>query len=419
MNSTNKEFFIAAAPLFLIIFIDSMGLGLVFPLLNAIIIDPTTHFFTHYVSPNFRNFIFGSTIGIFMLAWFFGASILGDLSDQIGRKKALLICLIGAFVGYFLSAIGVILKSYSLILIGRIVAGFTAGSQAIAQAAIVDISTPEHKARNLGLILFFMSLGFLFGPLIGGFLSNQAIMPWFNFAMPFYFAAAIASLNALLLWLFFKETFKQTAPIKIKLHHAIEIFISAFTNKKVRALSIIFLIMIFGWSGFYSFISLFLLKTYHFSPMDVALFMATMGVGFGIGTGLLVDFCANRVSLRMNVIAGLSLAAICALIIVLAPYVLAAWLAIVPLCLAIAIAYSILLTIFSNQVDADSQGWIMGITGALMAFGFGINAVFVGLLADFSPKVPLIITALGLIISAMLMYFYHGANDIPRVKSHS
>src|SRR5579872_201741 len=91
---SGKKFFIAAAPLFLVLFIDSMGLGLVFPILNALVFEPTAHFIHADLTKNIRNLLYGVTVSIFMFCWFFGAAFLGDLSDQIGRKKSLMICLL-------------------------------------------------------------------------------------------------------------------------------------------------------------------------------------------------------------------------------------------------------------------------------------------------------------------------------------
>lgn len=413
--TSNKKFLLAASPLFLILFIDSMGLGLVVPLLNELIINPDSGFFTG-VSTNWRNFIFGSTMGVFMLCWFFGASFLGDLSDQIGRKKSLMICLVGAFLGYLLSALGVLVDSFTLLLAGRMIAGFTAGSQAIAQATIVDLSHPEHKARNLGLILFFISLGFIFGPLLGGLFSDQNLVPWFSYTTPFYFAALLSLLNLVLLWFLFHETFYKTGKVTIKLHHAINIFVSAFRHEKIRTLSFTLLIMVFGWSGFYSFISMFLMREYNFNTLNISLYMALMGLGFGIGTGFLVDYCTKLFSLKNNVLYGSIIGCIAALVTVAIPSPLFAWLAVLPLAMAMAIVYSVLLTIFSNQVDADSQGWIMGITGAIMAAAFGINGIVVGVLADFSPKIPLIITVIGLGLTAILTHFFHNGKKIKPIS---
>lgn len=404
MKTTNdtRSFFLAAAPLLLIIFIDSMGLGLVFPILNALIIDPNSHFLSPLVSETSRNFIFGCVVSVFMLCWFFGAAYLGDLSDQIGRKKSLLLCLVGACIGYLTSAFGVMIDSLALLVIGRIIAGFTAGSQVIAQAAIIDLSTPENKSRNIGSILFASALGFILGPLIGGFFSSSQMFSWFNFSTPLYFSAFISFLNAALLWILFRETFISKNKTSIKLHRAISIFISAFQNHKVRSLSIILLIMIFGWSSFYSFISMFLLKRYSFTTTNIDYFMALMAVGFGFGTGVLVNYFNKYLSLKTTTQLGLIIASLCFLITALTDKPIFAWLCVFPAGAAIALAYSTLLTAFSNQVDEDSQGWVMGITGSISAFAFGVNGFLVGIIANVSPVAPLLISASCVAVSFLL-----------------
>ncbi|HSW93608.1 MAG TPA: MFS transporter [Gammaproteobacteria bacterium] len=407
---TQQNFFVAAAPLFLVLFIDSMGLGLVFPILNALVFEPTAHFIHADLTKSVRDILFGVTISIFMFCWFFGAAFLGDLSDQIGRKKSLMICLLGAVVGYVLSAVAVIFSSYGLLLLGRIVAGFTAGSQSIAQAAIVDISEPAHKARNLGLILFFTSLGFALGPMIGGVLSDANLVHWFNYAMPFYFAATVSLINSILLWKLFHETFFHEHKIRFKLYHAIEIFVAAFKDEKIRELSIIMLVMIFGWSGFYSFISMYLFHTYHFTALQTGFYMGLMGAGFGIGTGFLVDWVTKRFSLKQCMMMGCLLAALGTVLTITAPAQIYVWFDVLIVSIAIALAYSAILTIFSNQVDADSQGWIMGITGSIMAFAFGLNGLLVGLLASVGPKMPMIVTAACLTLAAVLMKFLFREN---------
>src|ERR1700733_3216111 len=101
--SSRNNFLIAAAPLLLILFIDGMGLGLVFPILNNLIVDTHSHFIAASLSEHARDLIFGVIVAIFMLSWFFGAPYLGDLSDNIGRKKSLMICLIGQEIGYLIS----------------------------------------------------------------------------------------------------------------------------------------------------------------------------------------------------------------------------------------------------------------------------------------------------------------------------
>ena len=83
-----SNFFAKASPLLLVLFIDAMGLSLIMPILNVLIFDPQAHFLSAAVTTPFMHTImYGFIIAIFMLCWFFGAAILGDLSDYIGRKN--------------------------------------------------------------------------------------------------------------------------------------------------------------------------------------------------------------------------------------------------------------------------------------------------------------------------------------------
>ncbi|MBT8506531.1 hypothetical protein B1F79_02900 [Coxiella-like endosymbiont of Rhipicephalus sanguineus] len=133
----------------------------------------------------------------------------------------------GSFLGYLLSVFSLVIHSLVFLILGRVIAGFTAGSQPIVQAAIVDVSSEEHKARNIGLILLSISLDFIIGPIIGGVLSDSRFVNWFGFSTPLYFSSLISLFNAFLLCCLFKETFKQTGKVRIRFHYAVNIFISA------------------------------------------------------------------------------------------------------------------------------------------------------------------------------------------------
>lgn len=408
------KFFAAAFPLFLVLFLDGMGLGLVFPMLNSILIDPAASFLPPATSDEMRNFLYGLTVGIFMICWFFGAAILGDLSDTIGRRKSLLICLLGGFLGYFFSALGVVFRSMTILIIGRLIAGFTSGSQAIAQAAIVDLSTPETKNRNIGLILLAVSIGFIVGPMLRGILSSSTLVSWFSFSTPFYFAAVLSLLNAVFLYFFFKETFVKKGKVVIHFHHAIQIFISAFKHPKIRFLSLFFLFFILGWSNYYTYISMFLFKRYGFSPLEVTFFMALLGLGFSIGFGFLPNYSAKKLGLKGSVILGIVVGAFSILITVAASKASYAWLTVIPIGIFISVAYSNGISLFSNQVDAESQGWVMGITGSIMALCFGVVGLLSWLINKFSPGAPLVISYILLFLSALIVYFYQRVKQIHR-----
>ncbi len=402
---SNHKTLAAFMPLFLILFIDGMGLSLLFPVLNSIIIDVHSNFLPAAASESTRNFLYGLTVSIFMICWFFGATILGDLSDKTGRKKALLICLVGAFAGYLLSALAVVGQSLSFLILGRVIAGFTAGSQPIAQAAIIDISPPEHKARNIGLILLAIALGFTIGPVIGGFLSDNKFVSWFSFSTPLFFASLISLLNAFLLCGLFKETSTHAGKIRIRLHQAISVFISAFQHEKIRLLSVILLVMIFGWSNFFTFLPMFSLKRYSFTPLETSLLLAVMGAGFSIGFAYLIDRLVKHWDLKVIVTYSFWATAVGILIIIFMQHPLILWLLVGPIGVFIAVGYSALITLFSNLVNDNEQGWVMGVTGSVMALCFGITALSTGYLADFGANFSMYLAALGTGLSGFLMFF--------------
>lgn len=347
-----------AAPLFLVIAIDSMGLGILFPILSAMLISHSAHFLPGSTSNFLRELIYGVTIGIYMIAWFFGSAMLGDLSDLMGRKKSLMICLIGATLGYVISAIAIGFHSIVFLIVGRVLAGFTAGSQPIAQAAIVDVSSPENRARNIGYILLAVSVGFVLGPIMGGVLSNNQLVSWFNFATPLYFAGILSLLNCVVLYFSFHETFTRTKKIKIRLHYAIQIFIEAFKSKAIRMLSLVLLIETAGWSEYFTFVSQFLLRRFHYTAIEISFFIAVLAVGFSIGFGFLVNPISKRFNLKSAVITNLMIAALLCLITAMMHVVAVIWIGAVLIGMSVALLYSLLITIFSNQVSAAEQGWV-------------------------------------------------------------
>lgn len=404
--TTNKNFFASAGPLLLVLLIDGMGLGLVFPILNGLLFN-SPFLAKTLASPALQNLVYGAIVGIFMFCWFFGAAVLGDLSDKIGRKKSLQICLFGSFLSYLLSAFAVSFSSLSLLILGRIVAGFTSGSQPIAQAAIIDLSTPETKTRNIGYILFALSLGFILGPLLGGLLSDPSIVSWFNYSIPFIFAASISLLNMVLLAWLFNETFvTKCTTLKVNPYQAVHIFVSAFKHDQIRNLSILFFLFIFGWSSFYSFIAMFLLKIYQFTPTQVSLYMGLMGVGFGIGNGYLSNHFAKRFPLQINFIWSTLMTAILIIILLAMNSLLMTWILIAPIATTVSIAYTSILTLFSDQVDETSQGWVMGVTGSILAFVFGLNGIVVGIIASWNDFLPISIAAGFLLFTGLITYFY-------------
>lgn len=402
-----KFHFIKLLPLFLVIVIDSMGLGILFPIMSDLLINPHTPFLPAMTSGFTRELLYGITVGIYMIAWFFGSAILGDVSDGIGRKKSLMICLLGAGFGYVISAGAILAHSLVFLIIGRVIAGFTAGSQPIAQAAIVDVSTDDTRARNIAFVLLANSLGFLIGPFCGGILSDVNLVSWFNDATPLFFAGILSFFNCLLLYFAFHETFTKLRAVKVRMTYAVSIFKDAFASKRIRMLSVVLFIETVGWSDYYTFISQLLLRRFHYSVTEISFFLAVMAAGFSVGFGFIVDFCAKRFPLKKSAVISMLIAAGFFIVTAVSPSAMPLWIIVICVGLTASVYYSLIITLFSKQVRDDEQGWVMGITNAVGALSFGVSAISTGFAADFGPAVPIYLGALMLFCAAFILNRTH------------
>ncbi len=391
-------------PLLLVLFIDSMGMGLFFPVLSSLIIEPSLHFLAGDYSIEKRQFIYGVIISVYMFSWFFGAAILGDVSDFIGRKKSLLICLGGAVLGYIGAGLSIALHSIALMIVGRLIAGFTAGSQAIAQAAIVDISDAGNKSRNMSWMVLTLSLGFLMGPIIGGILSSPQLVSWFDYTIPMYFAAFISLLNMVLLSYLFNETFIPTKKFVLNWFRAIEVFISAFKHHGVRNLSVVLLFMEIGWGAYFSFIVTFIVSLFHFTALQSGLFLSLVALGFSSGSGIIVPLCLKLMSLRRAIVINFIIAAAMIFAMVITQSLHIALLAAFVVGANIAVGYSNLLTLLSNQVGPEEQGWVMGMTGSVGALCFALTSLLGSVVSFLGLSAPMIIGAIALLAGGITLW---------------
>jgi DHA1 family tetracycline resistance protein-like MFS transporter len=168
---------------FVIVFIDLLGFGLILPLMPY-------YAETFGATPT----VVGLLVASYAAAQLIGAPVLGRLSDRFGRRPVLLISIFGTFVGFLLLGFA---HSLWVLFAGRILDGLTGGNISVVQAYITDVTDEKGRARGLGLIGAAIGLGFIIGPAAGGTLSV-----W-GYAVPAFVAAALSFLNwiAIFIWL--------------------------------------------------------------------------------------------------------------------------------------------------------------------------------------------------------------------------
>src|SRR5262245_34622192 len=163
------------------VFIDMVGIGIAIPVLPVLVGAYTA-------SREMQAYWNMVLMGAYGLMQFLCAPMLGAISDRFGRRPVLIAAIIGLGIHYFLIAIS---PNLIVMLIARLIGGITGASFSVANAYLADITPPEQRAKNFGLIGAAFGLGFICGPMLGGLLGG------IDLHLPFYVAAGISLLNAI------------------------------------------------------------------------------------------------------------------------------------------------------------------------------------------------------------------------------
>ncbi|MBK8684005.1 MAG: MFS transporter [Bacteroidetes bacterium] len=358
-----------------------------------------------------RTFIFGLLIASFPLAQFFGAPLLGAWADKAGRKKVLTMSLIGTLIGYILFAIGVHQHWVWLLFAARILDGFTGGNISIAFSAISDVSTPETKTKNFGLIGMAFGLGFIIGPYIGGKLSDPNLVSWFNFETPFWFAAILCLVNIILVLRFFFETLKTPSTKRIDLLQGFRNIGAAVNKPHLRKIFLVVFLVTFGFSIFTQFLQVFLIQKFSFSQSDIGDYFAFIGICIAITQGFITRLISKRLKPDMAVSIFMFTLAI-ALVLILFPgqsmylYLLS------PL---IAVSQGVmspnLQTIVSNSGGPQEQGEILGMNQSVQSLAQGIPPIVAGIVVSINMYLPISLAAAFTLMAWFAFYIYRQSKN--------
>jgi MFS transporter, DHA1 family, tetracycline resistance protein len=172
--------------IFLIVFIDLVGFGMILPLLP---------FYAESFGANAE--IVGLLATAYAAAQFIGAPILGRLSDRFGRRPLLLVSVLGTAIGFVIMGLA---GSLIVLFASRLLAGLTGGNISVAQAYITDVTDEKNRTKGLGMIGAAFGLGFIIGPALGGAMSGG------GYALPAFFAAGLAAFNLLAIFFVLPES---------------------------------------------------------------------------------------------------------------------------------------------------------------------------------------------------------------------
>src|SRR5580765_8957709 len=375
------------------ILIDTLGIGILGPILPQLLGNPNS---PHYLlgkdaAIGSGYVMFGFLVGIFPVMQFFATPILGQLSDRYGRKPVLALSLAGTALGYFLFATGIVIKNIPLLFAARALDGITGGNLSVAQAAIADVTKPEDRTKNFGLIGAAFGVGFIVGPFLGGVLADPSVLSWFNAATPFWFAALLASANTAQVLLQFDETNKHIREVSVQFTKGIANIARAYGMRELRPIFMTSFFFNAGFGFFISFFGVFLIHRFNFNEARIGNFFAWVGV-CAIFTQIVTT---RRVAARFSEpeVLRLSLFGVASVMFVylLAPAPL--WLFVIaPVSSTFnGLSLANMSGLLSRSVAPQVQGEILGIGSSIQALANALPPLMGGFFAaSLAPEVPVL-----------------------------
>lgn len=360
-RATNR---MALVIVFLTVFIDLVGFGIVLPLLP---------FYSTELGAS--PFVVGLIIASYSGMQFIFAPIWGALSDRYGRRPLLLVGLLGSTVSYVVFGLA---QTLSILLLSRVIAGIMGANIPVAQAYIADSTSHERRARGMGLIGAAFGLGFIFGPAIGGVLSR-----W-GYGLPGFVAAGLSFSSAVAAWLWLPESlplenrvrdgFGAISAITGRSRAAVQVL----SRKRLRDPILVFFLGTLGFAGFTTIFPLFLENPLGLTALYAGGMFALVGTVSAAVQGTLIGPMVERYGERAMGALGALLLALGIVFIGLAQSLNGTVIGLLGVGVGWGLMAPSLQSLVSRRAHATEQGEVLGVNQSASALARVIGPVAAG-----------------------------------------
>ncbi len=386
--------------IFITLLIDVMGWGLIIPVMPRLISE-LKHIPVNQASP------YGAwLISAYAIAQFVFAPLIGNLSDRFGRRPVILSSLFGFGIDYLFLAFA---PTYGWLFFGRIIAGITGASFTTGAAYIADVSTPENRAKNFGMIGAAFGLGFILGPFIGGMLSGWGVRA------PFYAAAILCLLNWIYGYFILPESLSKEnrRPFEWKRANPLGSLRLLQKYPVVGGLAISFFLIYLAAQSVQGNWNYFTIHRFNWSEKMVGISLATVGLMVALVQAGLIRVVNPRLGNQRSVYLGLFLYSVGLCLFAFASQGWMMFAFLVPYCLG-GLAGPALQAILAGHIPPNEQGELQGTLTSLMCLTAIIgppvmNNLFFYFSKDaapvYFPGAPFLLGAVFMLLSTAIAYY--------------
>ena len=390
---------ISAVPtLFLIVVVDLIGFGLVIPLLPFYAVRFSA-------SPQLVT----ALLAVYSLMALLSAPIWGRLSDRIGRRPVLMSSLVAGALAYLWMSAA---EALWMLFAARSLAGICAGNIAAAQAYIADVTTPENRAKGMGVIGAAFGLGFIIGPALGGFLAGNDSASA-DLTTPALVAAALSGVALLGVVFLLPESrppeARQITPARSRL----AAILGALHRPVLSRLILIFFLVILAFSGMESTFALWAMRQFGWGPSQVAYVFAYVGVLSAILQGGMIGRLSRRFGEERLLLVGLALIGVGLLALPAARWLPLLAFVLATLAVGLGLVQPSLNSLISRRAGREEQGEVLGVSQSVGSLARVLGPLAAGFLfAEFGRGAPYLWGA-ALVAAAWLltMLLWRGAGS--------
>lgn len=344
---------LALAFIFLTALMDSVGFGIIIPVLPDLLMEITGEGLSETVRYS------GWLMFVFAIMQFFFSPLVGNISDRYGRRPVLLLSLLAMGVNYIIMGYA---ETLLLLVIGRIISGIGASTMSTCNAYIADISPMDQRAQNFGIVGAGFGLGFVIGPVIGGFLGEYGLR------VPFFAAGVISFCNMTFGYLVLKESLSKDnrRPFEIKRANPLGTLLQLRVFPVVMGIIGVMFLLNLGHHVLPATWSFWSIEKFDWSPKEIGYSLGFIGVGMVLVQGFLIRWVLPKIGLRLASVIAMMFSIVAFMGYALASQPWMVYLALVPGALA-GLSGPALQGIASSQVGADQQGELQGGLSSIMS----------------------------------------------------
>jgi DHA1 family tetracycline resistance protein-like MFS transporter len=389
--------------------IDNLGATIVFPIFAPLFLDPSYKLFGVESVLTHKMVVLGWFLSVYPLMQFIFSPVLGDYADHFGRRKLLAITTALTCIGFFICSLSIHYHQLIFLFLGRVIMGIGSGNFSICMSALSDLSkTPDQKVKYFSYGSALAGATFVLGPLLGGKLSDHALIPFFTIASPMWIGGILALVNTFFIFFAFKETIKEKSKDPYNFIRGVNHIFEAFRTRGLRRLYLVYFLYLIAWNMFFQFMPAYATEKFHIGTSAIGNIAAIMGLCWILGSGVLAKGFHKWHNPRYAL-------AICFLIFALFTYfinypsTLLGFTILVGLSTIISgMIWPLCTGAISNLADGKTQGKALGLSNSVLSLTMILSAIFGGYFLEFNLNLPFTLAAIALVLAAIWILTHSG-----------